>query len=94
MELDKCQLLCHNCHMDKSIEQTGRQRARHGSLVMYSHGCRCIMCKKAQGIYMKAYKARQPILKRKCGTIGNYTLDCRCIKCKDARALRYKRTGN
>ncbi len=45
-ELAKCQLLCKECHRDK----TGR--AEHGSLGMYRHQkCRCDLCRKANSTY-------------------------------------------
>lgn len=49
-ELVKCQVLCKECHDDKTREQLlithGVTAFRHGTQAMYSnHGCRCGMCK-------------------------------------------------
>jgi hypothetical protein len=46
-ELEKCQLLCFECHKNKTrIEVYGERQ--HGTITMYKHGkCRCSYCKKA-----------------------------------------------
>jgi 5-methylcytosine-specific restriction endonuclease McrA len=56
-ELKKCQLLCHDCHKQKSDEeQTTRQ---HGTYAMYRRGkCRCEMCSEAGRAYMRAWHER------------------------------------
>lgn len=50
-ELAKCQLLCHNCHVQKSFESRdwgkGYGATTHGSSSMYKLGCRCRECKDA-----------------------------------------------
>ena len=47
-ELDKCQLLCKKCHLEKTSTTHGKRR-------MYMRGCRCTDCKKAQSNYMRNY---------------------------------------
>lgn len=55
-ELDKCQLLCRNCHMDKTLSESDRHRTTHGELGMYTnYGCRCVECKKVWNAYNKIY---------------------------------------
>src|SRR6185369_5074998 len=51
-ELDKCQLLCHVHHVEKSNQENdwGGQYgpSDHGSLAFYKNrGCRCSLCRKA-----------------------------------------------
>lgn len=43
-ELNKCQILCESCHMDKTLEQ--RAKTDHGRAQMYqAHKCRCDECR-------------------------------------------------
>lgn len=58
-EIEKCQLLCHKCHMKKSMEQRGKKMAegRHGTVSLYRY-CKCNKCKKANSEYMKNYHAK------------------------------------
>jgi len=54
-ELNKCQLLCKECHLEKTSlnsENTLSGPARHGTLHMYrNYKCRCDECKKAASNY-------------------------------------------
>ena len=47
-ELAKCQVLCHPCHVKKTLGQMpithGYGVAGHGTKRMYSNGCRCRPC--------------------------------------------------
>lgn len=45
-ELAKCQILCHYCHLEKTIAEANASR-QHGR-TLYAHGCRCEICKEAQ----------------------------------------------
>ena len=49
-ELKKCQLLCVNCHKEKSRKEAHYRQintGRHGTMWMYyKHKCRCEICKK------------------------------------------------
>lgn len=44
-ELKKCQLLCYDCHKEKTKEIIGRPE--HGITAYRHHGCRCEICRKA-----------------------------------------------
>ena len=56
-ELEKCQLLCRECHIKKTIKEVGRTPARetHGTLSSYRY-CKCDLCKAAKSKWMKEYK--------------------------------------
>lgn len=53
-EIKKCQLLCTDCHIEKSkidgSPMKGRKKLprQHGTVRMYGDGCRCAPCKKAK----------------------------------------------
>lgn len=58
-ELEKCQLLCKDCHVDKSIKERGLQRNKgvHGHLMNYKrYGCRCDDCTEANRLYHQALR--------------------------------------
>lgn len=53
-EIKKCQLLCHSCHLEKTIQQfkgrepinkRNRSFHRHGTMYLYNNKCRCSDCK-------------------------------------------------
>lgn len=49
IELAKCQVLCYDCHLVKSINE--KQNTTHGTLNMYDkHNCRCAQCKAIKSI--------------------------------------------
>lgn len=52
-ELKKCQVLCEDCHKDKTAEE--RQVTDHGTYTMYNLGCRCSRCR----AYMRSKLARR-----------------------------------
>lgn len=56
-EVEKCQLLCLDCHTEKSSEDGSNSPSPdHGERSKYaSHGCRCEACTKAQRDYMRKY---------------------------------------
>ena len=61
IELTKCQLLCKDCHLEKSISEgslakgwTNESRQKHGTVWSYTkYKCRCVDCKLAKSIAMK-----------------------------------------
>lgn len=57
-ELKKCQLLCAECHLEKSRECGDMlPAAQHGSITMYvNHRCRCEPCRAC----MREYRKRTP----------------------------------
>lgn len=62
-ELKKCQLLCKDCHLQKSKEcgDLGRKKARvrkHGTLWEYRVGCRCEVCKVNMSRYRKIQRSK------------------------------------
>ena len=55
-EVKKCQLLCADCHIAKSLGDWNppRMRCTHGSITMYAtHKCRCAECKQVGSRYNK-----------------------------------------
>jgi 5-methylcytosine-specific restriction endonuclease McrA len=58
-ELNKCQLLCEDCHIRKSSVDRGFKVAKgnHGTISTYRY-CRCELCKKAKGDYYNQTTAR------------------------------------
>jgi hypothetical protein len=60
-EVEKCQLLCTNCHILKSIENGDvLPRTTHGTLTMYKrHNCRCEKCKEKNNSYSREYKKKK-----------------------------------
>lgn len=53
-EINKCQLLCKNCHIIKTIIERGKKIARgeHGTISTYRY-CKCDLCKKAKSDWSK-----------------------------------------
>jgi len=69
-EVDKCSLLCLNCHAELHDEESTRKKMdeyfsreksfEHGSKTAYSyHKCRCEICKESHNKRMKEYKKRK-----------------------------------
>lgn len=59
-EIQKCQLLCRECHQAKTLVDMGRKSARteHGTLSAYRY-CRCPECVAAYNEYQKLYKRKR-----------------------------------
>jgi 5-methylcytosine-specific restriction endonuclease McrA len=55
-EVLKCQILCKECHITKTILESGKKIAKgtHGTLSSYRY-CKCDSCKKAKHDYMQQY---------------------------------------
>lgn len=53
-EIDKCQVLCYDCHKEKTKEEHTLPVPEHGTTNRYrhkSHPCRCGLCKEANASY-------------------------------------------
>ena len=60
-EVEKCQLLCKDCHIKKSLKETGKQSVKgvHGTYGNYRHhGCRCNKCKAANAEATRKYREK------------------------------------
>jgi hypothetical protein len=53
-EVDKCQLLCTDCHQAKTLVDLNRVSAKitHGTLSSYRY-CKCDLCRKAKSDYSR-----------------------------------------
>mgnify|MGYP001588320722 FL=1 len=103
-ELKKCQLLCSECHKDKTRkdlceQKTGERVQPHGTQWKYvKYGCRCDECVLANKEYnrikkMKLFPGRVKRKQRVCGTNAMYKFGCRCDECRKASAA-YMRDYN
>lgn len=54
-ELAKCQVLCYDCHRTKTITESST--AKCGQIGMYNKGCRCELCKEANRLRVRKYRA-------------------------------------
>lgn len=53
-ELQKCQLLCVNCHKDKTFTDLGYGKIKHGQPSMYTNQkCRCNICRTSWANYIR-----------------------------------------
>ena len=88
-ELKKCQLLCKDCHLKKSIKERYPER-QHGTVAMYGRGrCRCDLCREASARYHKKYRKEPTRTAPVHGTERMYTHHaCRCQPCRDAHAAK------
>lgn len=96
-ELDKCQILCHPHHIEKTVSEykTGiltNKPFTHGTAYGYSiKGCRCEPCIEAYTIYntKRNKKRRQdiPLKEAPHGSSRSYKRGCKCDECKAANTL-------
>ena len=58
-ELDKCQLLCLDCHLEKTLTEMPDWLgvAEHGTHSKYITGCRCSPCREGHRLLAKEYRA-------------------------------------
>ena len=56
-ELEKCQVLCHDCHEAKTASDR-RAEMQHGTESMYRH-CKCTPCVDARNEYRRGQRARR-----------------------------------
>jgi hypothetical protein len=62
-EIAKCQVLCHDHHVEKTWTKDGRHRVQHGSETMYARfKCRCELCCLARKLYKKNLRAKRKAL--------------------------------
>jgi hypothetical protein len=54
-ELEKCQVLCHGCHLKKTAADRAA-KVLHATLTMYRNGCRCRACKAVHAIRERLYR--------------------------------------
>ena len=60
-EIAKCQVLCHDCHWQKTRDDYGWRQV-HGTSVSYiKYGCRCDRCRAANAAKARDYRARKKI---------------------------------
>lgn len=59
-EISKCQLLCKDCHLKKTLRDRGQKPAKgtHGTLSSYRY-CHCELCKKAMRDWTREYRKRK-----------------------------------
>lgn len=58
-EMAKCQLLCTDCHMEKSLREDDILNVEHGGGLSGKKNCPCDLCKAKKSEYMKDwYKAK------------------------------------
>lgn len=60
LEIGKCQLLCKECHEEKTLLDMGRVSAKitHGTVSSYRY-CKCDSCKKAKSEYMRSFRKKK-----------------------------------
>ena len=58
LEVDKCQLLCKDCHLEKSREAGDLKDVGHGGGNSGKRNCKCEPCKLKKAEYMKSKKAQ------------------------------------
>lgn len=59
-EIEKCQLLCEDCHQNKTLDDLGQVSAKntHGTLSSMRY-CKCALCKKAKADYMREWRKKK-----------------------------------
>jgi hypothetical protein len=64
-ELENCQLLCTECHLEKTKEDMQYlPSGTHGTITMATHGkCRCDACRAIKSIYQREYRVRKRMQK-------------------------------
>jgi len=100
-EIDKCQLLCHECHKKKTNQENSLRFKKdrslcHGTTSQYTrYKCRCELCRKAYSDWKKIYLAKKGVttgndqysLPVPHGSKRSYSRGCKCDLCRAANAL-------
>lgn len=98
-ELLKCQLLCKQCHLWKTLTERGKKTAKntHGTVSAYRY-CHCVECKEAKRVAAAEYRDRKRPLRRsyvkgiKHGTRSTYVhYRCRCRACREAQSSHFRK---
>lgn len=101
-ELKKCQLLCNNCHLEKTKSEYEKVERipKHGTITEYFRfKCRCCDCKHSYSVWKREYRLKKGETggkRRKYnqpsphGTTLSYTRGCRCFDCRAANTERAK----
>ena len=96
-ELSKCQLLCANCHIEKTRRESLAAGFTHGSMYGWQKAnCECEECESARLLWYqtrnalrRAIGARGEYQKRsdlEHGSRSKYRAGCRCVECLAANA--------
>lgn len=86
-EMAKCQLLCYEHHLEKSIRDGDIRTVDHGQGLTGKKNCYCDLCKPLKIKYNIDKGYRKPAKKKKeyiCGERRTYLNGCRCRECKSA----------
>lgn len=57
-ELSNCQVLCYSCHKEKTTLERYVDHP-HGAMGRYKYGCRCDLCKEANNVKSRAWRAKR-----------------------------------
>ena len=65
-ELAKCDCLCHDCHLEKTVRERGQKLAKgtHGTLSSYRL-CKCDLCREAHSAYCREWKRKNKLNRRR-----------------------------
>lgn len=63
-ELTKCQVLCHDCHVQKSHEDGDTSYVEHGGGLTGKRNCRCELCGPLKNAYMREKQFRKKAKER------------------------------
>lgn len=104
---DRCQLLCRDCHKEKTKKDLSERNMKdrslcHGTLSQYMrYKCRCDKCKEVYSKWRRESRQTQnsyikgPYSKNpKHGTTAKYSKGCRCDQCRAANAAKARRLRN